>query len=63
MLYMGTKQRSAEEEVARALEKWKAAAAYYESVEDPDLIDYAVYEMEAAQKRYTYLLKLSRQGG
>ena len=63
MLYMGTRQPGPEEEIARALAKWKAAAAYYESVDDPDLIDYAVYEMEAAQKRYTYLLKLNRQGG
>ncbi len=45
------------EQVQRALNDWKAAAAYFESVADPELVDYAVYGMEAAQKRYIYLLR------
>jgi|GEM_PF-3929763 len=46
-----------QQEVQKALEEWKAAAAYFESVADPELVDYAVYGMEAAQKRYIYLLR------
>ncbi|HWR22609.1 MAG TPA: DUF2508 family protein [Feifaniaceae bacterium] len=49
--------RAYREQVRRALEDWKKAAAYFESVSDPELVDYAVYDMEAAKKRYIYLLR------
>lgn len=48
------------EEIIQALQQWKAATAYFESVSDPALVDYAVFDMEAAQKRYIYLLKSAR---
>ena len=51
------KQRAAQ--VNKALQDWKAATAFFESVTEPELIDYAVYGVEAAQKRYIYLLKNS----
>lgn len=51
------KDRAYREQVQRALEDWKKAAAYFESVSDPELVDYAVYDMEAAKKRYIYLLR------
>lgn len=44
-------------EVAKALQDWKDAQQYYDSVSDPQLVDYAVYKLEAAKKRYIYLLK------
>ena len=49
--------RAYREQVQRALEDWKKATAYFESVSDPELVDYAVYGMEAAKKRYIYLLR------
>lgn len=49
--------RAYREQVRRALEDWKKATAYFESVSDPELVDYAVYDMEAAKKRYIYLLR------
>ncbi len=49
--------RAYREQVQRALEDWKKATAYFESVSDPELVDYAVYDMEAAKKRYIYLLR------
>ena len=45
-----------DEEIASALYKWRMAAAYYESAKDGDLMEYAIYELEAAKRRYTYLL-------
>jgi len=51
----------AEVEAARA--DWVAARQYFETVTDPDLIDFAVYNMEAAQRRYAYLLKQARTEG
>lgn len=45
------------EQIQEALREWQAATAYFENVADPALVDYAVFDMEAAQKRYMYLLK------
>lgn len=55
--YLKRDTRAQQREVHKALEEWKAAAAYFQSVTDPELVDYAVYGMEAAQKRYIYLLR------
>ncbi len=45
------------DEVALALKRWHDAISYFESVKDPDLIDFAIYDMEAARRRYIFLLK------
>ena len=47
------------QQVRDALQKWKDAVAYFENVDDPELVEYAVYEMEAAKRRYIFLLKNS----
>ncbi|MDR1620163.1 MAG: YaaL family protein [Clostridiales bacterium] len=44
-----------------ALRDWKTATAYFESVSDPALIDYAAYDMEAAKRKYIYLLNSAKQ--
>ncbi len=49
--------RGEEAEIAAALKRWQSATAFFESVTDPSLVDYAIYDMEAAQKRYVYLLR------
>lgn len=46
-----------QDEIALALKKWHEAINYFESVKDPDLIDFAIYDMEAARRRYIFLLK------
>ena len=38
-------------------EKWQEAERYFKSVSDTDLVDYAVFEMEAARRKYMLLLK------
>jgi len=43
--------------VSAALMQWKDAVRYFESVNDPDLIDFAIYDMEAARRKYVFLLK------
>lgn len=48
--------------VWQAQRELEAARAYFESVSDPELVDHACYLLEAAQKRYSYLLRLARQG-
>lgn len=31
--------------------------ALFESVNDPELMDYAIYDMEAARRKYMFLLR------
>ena len=45
------------EEVAKALRAWQDSIKYFENVKDPDLVDFAIYEMEAARRKYMFLLK------
>ena len=40
------------EDIRRAM-----AERYFKSVSDTDLVDYAVFEMEAARRKYMLLLK------
>jgi len=45
----------------KAKEDWHQAQAYFENVNDPELVDYAINNLEAAEKRYNYLLKKLRE--
>lgn len=56
-------QPSLAESVESAREEWLNSRAYFEAVSDPDLVDHAIYTMEAAEKRYVYLLKKAREAG
>lgn len=47
--------------VDKAHREWMQAKAYFEEADDPDLVDHAIYAMEAAEKKYIYLLKLARK--
>lgn len=49
--------------VEQAKQEWLSAQNYYNSVSDSDLVDHAVYLMQAAEKKYTYLLKKARSEG
>lgn len=51
------------EQMAQARKEWRDAQGYYNSVYDSDLVDHAVYMMQAAEKKYVYLLKLARSEG
>lgn len=44
----------------QALHEWQAAQANFNAIEgasDPELVDYAIYNLEAARRKYMYLLK------
>lgn len=49
--------------IKSAHEEWKNAESFFQSATDPDLIDYAIYRVEAAKTRYTYLMKVAREMG
>lgn len=59
------KERAARAEdlaIQEALKKWKDATRFFESVSDPELMDYAIYDMEAARRKYMFLLHRKAQG-
>lgn len=49
--------------VQKAHEEWQDAEKFFNSITDPDLIDHAIYRLEAAKSRYIYLLKLAKKEG
>lgn len=51
------------EQLNKAHEEWQHAELYFQSVTEPDLIDYAIYKMEASRTKYVYLLKQAREMG
>ena len=55
------KEKSEEEKMIenlkKAHEEWKNKEVYFQSVTDPDLLDHAIYELEASKIKYIYLLK------
>ena len=53
--------RAEDLEIQEALKKWKDATRFFESVSDPELMDYAIYQMEAARRKYILLLRRYNQ--
>jgi len=51
------------ESIAKARDEWLAAKNYFEIVSDPDLVDHAIYLLEAAERKYMYLLKRAKTLG
>ena len=47
--------------VEQAKQEWQDAKKRFNEVSDPDLVDYAIYALEAAERRYIYLLKKARE--
>ncbi|MGI6575879.1 MAG: YaaL family protein [bacterium] len=49
--------------VDQAQREWDNAKTFFESVTDADLVDYAIFQMQAAQRRYIYLLRQAQKEG
>ncbi|MCT4619315.1 MAG: YaaL family protein [Marinisporobacter sp.] len=48
-------------DIKSALNEWKNAENTFEFVTSPDLIDHAIYRIEAAKLRYVHLIKLAKE--
>ena len=48
-------------EIYLAKQEWEAAKNYFDLVSDPELVDYAVFALETAKKKYIYLLKKAQR--
>lgn len=44
-----------------ALNELKAAERYFNSISDPELLEYASFQIEAARRKYEYLIRCIRQ--
>ncbi|GIM45997.1 hypothetical protein DNHGIG_15460 [Collibacillus ludicampi] len=51
------------EEIEKAKEEWLQAQSRLDCVTDPELIDHAIFLIEAAEKKYMYLLRKARKQG
>jgi hypothetical protein len=49
------------QEIRKAHLEWITAQCRFDFVVEKDQIDYAIYALEAAEKRYEMLLKLAKQ--
>ena len=49
--------------VSRARQEMLDAECYFDSVTESELVDHAIYKMEAARSHYVYLLKLAKDKG
>ncbi len=53
--------RSLLESLKTAHSELESAELYFQNVTEPDLVDHAIYNMEAAKAKYYYLLKQVRK--
>lgn len=51
------------ESLGEAHREWRFAKLFFNNVNDPDLIDFAIYNLDATEKKYIYLLKRARETG
>lgn len=49
--------------VEEARREWVTARMYFDSVTDPDLVDHAIFSIEAAERKYMYLLRQAKAQG
>jgi hypothetical protein len=47
----------------RAQQEMHDAENFFNNVVDPELVDHAIYKMEAAKTKYVYLLKQAKDNG
>lgn len=50
-------------EINRAKLDVETAEHFFQSVSDPELVDVAIYELEAKKSRYRYLIKVAKDKG
>ena len=63
---VGAPEKNSEKEelikiISDAGRKWKTAEESFNEVADPELVDWAIYDMMAAKARYSYLIKKAKE--
>lgn len=57
------KEKEFHEIIEQAHKDWQAAVDLFNDVSDPDLIDHSIYALEAAEEKYSYLIKKAKETG
>ncbi len=56
-------QATLAEQVAQARLEWQNALLIFNEISEPELIDYAIYNLKAREEYYLYLTKLAQKKG
>lgn len=56
-------EASLPEAVEKARQDWVYAKQYFNSVTEPELLDYAIYMIKATEVKYIYLLRKAKKEG
>ncbi len=48
-------------EIEKAKQEWEDAAQFFEFVNEPEMVDYAIYLQQAACVKYMHLLKQAKE--
>lgn len=49
--------------IEKARQELQAARSFFENVAEEDMVDHAIYSLQAAERKYDYLLKYARKMG
>jgi hypothetical protein len=50
-------------EIKRARQDVLTAEAYFQYVNEPELVDMAIYDLEAKKSKYSYLIRMAKERG
>ncbi|MBO3446168.1 DUF2508 family protein [Clostridium sp. CCUG 7971] len=50
-------------EIKRAQVEVKTAEHFFQFVSDPELVDVAIYDLEAKKSKYRYLIRMAKEKG
>lgn len=57
----GAEEKDFIEQVKEAHQEWQIALNNYNHCADPDFIDYSIYNIDAKEKKFIYLIKRARK--
>lgn len=49
------------ESIQKAQREWEEKENYFNYATDSDLVDFAIYDIEASKRKYAYLLKMAKE--
>lgn len=49
------------ENLWKVWQQWQSAKSMFEQATDPDMIEFAIYNIEARKKQFNYMLKYARE--
>jgi predicted metal-binding protein len=52
---------SLKKQLQAAHQEWQIAEQYFQTVSEPELVDHAIFTLEAARRKYVYLFRQLRE--